>query len=92
MARNLTIVHSLALASLMVLFLGALGLSQRLKSADRFDKIGLVLFAFASIAVMNVRSDGRLSRPQCHAPHRRSRCQRRRRHWRKLARRLSLQF
>jgi hypothetical protein len=53
MARNLTIVHSLALASLMVLFLGALGLSQRLKSADRFDKIGLVLFAFASIAVMN---------------------------------------
>jgi heme A synthase len=53
MARNLTIVHSLALASLMVLFLGTLGLSQRLKSADRFDKIGLVLFAFASIAVMN---------------------------------------
>jgi hypothetical protein len=53
MARNLTIVHSLALASLMVLFLGALGLSQRLKSADRFDTIGVVLFAFASIAVMN---------------------------------------
>ena len=53
MARNLTIVHSLALASLMVLFLGALGLSQRLKSADRFDTIGLVLFAFASIAVMS---------------------------------------
>jgi hypothetical protein len=53
MARNLTIVHSLALASLMVLFLGALGLSQRLRSADRFDIIGLVLFAFASIAVMN---------------------------------------
>jgi len=53
MARNLTIVHSLALASLMVLFLGALGLSQRLKSAERFDTIGLVLFAFASAAVMN---------------------------------------
>ncbi len=53
MARNLTIVHSLALASLMVLFLGALELSQRLKSADRFGTIGLVLFAFASIAVMN---------------------------------------
>ena len=53
MARNLTIVHSLALASLMVLFLGALGLAQRLKSADRFDIIGLVLFAFASLAVMN---------------------------------------
>jgi len=53
MARNLTIVHSLALASLVVLFLGAFGLSHRLKSADRFDTIGLALFAFASIAVMN---------------------------------------
>jgi hypothetical protein len=53
MARNLTIVHSLALASLMVLFLGALGLAQQLKRADRFDIIGLVLFAFAGIAVMN---------------------------------------
>ena len=53
MARNLTIVHSLALASLMVLFLGALGLSHRLKSPDRLDVIGLVLFAFAGAAVMN---------------------------------------
>jgi hypothetical protein len=53
MARSLTIVHSLALASLMILFLGVFGLLQRLKSADRFDIIGLVLFAFASIAVMN---------------------------------------
>ena len=53
MARNLTIVHSLALASLVVLFLGAFGLSHRLKSADRFDTIGLALFAFASVAVMN---------------------------------------
>jgi len=53
LARNLTIVHSLALASLVVLFLGALGLSHRLKSADRFDTIGLALFAFASVAVMN---------------------------------------
>jgi len=53
MARNLTIVHSLALASLMVLFLGAVGLSQRLKSADRFDVTGIVLFAFASVAIMS---------------------------------------
>jgi hypothetical protein len=53
MARNLTIVHSLALASLMVLFLGALGLAQRLKSADRLDIAALVLFAFASVAVMS---------------------------------------
>jgi hypothetical protein len=53
MARNLTIVHSLALASLMVLFLGALGLAQRVKSADRLDVAALVLFAFASVAVMS---------------------------------------
>jgi hypothetical protein len=53
MARNLTIVHSLALASLMVLFLGVLGLAQRLKSADRLDIAALVLFAFASVAVMS---------------------------------------
>lgn len=53
MARNLTIVHSLALASLMVLFLGALGLAQRLKSADRLDIAALVLFAVASVAVMS---------------------------------------
>jgi len=53
MARNLTIVHSLALASLMVLFLGALGLAQRVKSADRLDIAALVLFAFASVAVMS---------------------------------------
>jgi hypothetical protein len=42
MARNLTIVHSLALASLMVLFLGTLGLSRRLRNADRLDVVGLV--------------------------------------------------
>src|SRR4029077_18048670 len=53
MARNLTIVHSLALASLMVLFLGALGLAQRVKSADRLDIAALVFFAFASVAVMS---------------------------------------
>jgi hypothetical protein len=53
MARNLTIVHSLAVASLIVLFLGAWGLSRRLASPDRLDIIGLVVFAFASAAVMN---------------------------------------
>jgi hypothetical protein len=42
-----------ALASLMVLFLGALGLAQRVKSADRLDIAALVLFAFASVAVMS---------------------------------------
>lgn len=53
MARNLTIVHSLALASLMILFLGTLGLSRHLKNADRLDVIALVVFAFAAVAVMN---------------------------------------
>lgn len=52
MARNLTIVHSLALVSLILLFLGVLGLSQRLRGTGRLDVIGLVLFAFASVAVM----------------------------------------
>ena len=41
------------MASLMVLFLGTLGLSRRLRNADRLDVVGLVLFAFACAAVMN---------------------------------------
>jgi hypothetical protein len=53
MARNLTIVHSIALASLIVLFLGTLGLTSLLKGADRLGLVALVVFGFASIAVMN---------------------------------------
>jgi len=46
-------VHSLALASIPVLFLGAWGMSKRLDGGDRLAWSGLVLFALASIAVMN---------------------------------------
>ena len=46
-------VHSLALASIPVLLLGAWGLSRRLDGGDRLAWAGLVLFALASIAVMN---------------------------------------
>jgi hypothetical protein len=46
-------VHSLALASIPVLFLGAWGMSKRLDGGDRLAWAGLVLFALASIAVMN---------------------------------------
>jgi hypothetical protein len=58
-ARNLTIVHALALISMILLFLGVLGLTRRLKRDDRLDLAALVLFAFASVAVMNaIVADG----------------------------------
>jgi hypothetical protein len=52
-ARMLIVVHSLALASIPVIFLGAWGMSCRIGGADRLAWTGLVLFALASIAVMN---------------------------------------
>ena len=45
-------VHSLALASIPVLLLGALGMSRRLDGGDRLAWAGLVLFGLASVAVM----------------------------------------
>jgi hypothetical protein len=53
MVRMLVAVHSLALASLPVLFLGAWGLSRRVARADRLAMAALVLYAFAAVAVMN---------------------------------------
>jgi len=53
MVRMLVGVHALALASLPVLFLGALALWQRLGAADGAAMAGLVLYAFALVAVMN---------------------------------------
>lgn len=53
MIRMLIIVHSLALACVPVLFLGALGLSRRLASTNRLALAGLVLYTFALIAVAN---------------------------------------
>src|SRR5580693_10029797 len=46
-------VHSLALASIPVLLLGAWGMSRRLDGGDRLAWAGLVLFGLASVAVMN---------------------------------------
>jgi hypothetical protein len=52
-ARMLIVVHSLALASIPVVFLGAWGMTRRIDGADRSAWAGLVLYALASIAVMN---------------------------------------
>ena len=53
MARMLIAVHSLAMASVPVLFLGAWGLSRQLDAEDRMAMTGLVIFGFGAIAVMN---------------------------------------
>ena len=50
--RMLILVHALALACVPILFLGSLGLSQRLAGAGRLEVIGLVFYAFALVAVM----------------------------------------
>jgi hypothetical protein len=52
-ARMLIVVHSLALASIPIIFLGAWGMTRRISGADRLAWTGLVLYALASIAVMN---------------------------------------
>jgi hypothetical protein len=52
-ARMLTVVHSLALASIPVIFLGVWGMTGRIGGADRLAWAGLVLYSLASIAVMN---------------------------------------
>jgi hypothetical protein len=52
-ARMLIVVHSLALASIPVIFLGAWGMSRRIGGPDRLAWAGLMLYALASIAVMN---------------------------------------
>jgi|1185.fasta_scaffold19303_1 hypothetical protein len=45
-------VHTLALICIPILFLGALGLTQRLAAPNRLALSGLVLFGFAEVAVM----------------------------------------
>jgi hypothetical protein len=52
-ARMLILVHSLALASIPVIFLGAWGMTRRIGGPDRLAWAGLVVYAIASIAVMN---------------------------------------
>ena len=46
-------VHTLALLTAPVLFLGALGLSRRLSSPDRLGIAALVLYGFAMVAVVS---------------------------------------
>jgi hypothetical protein len=53
MVRMLVGVHSLALASIPVIFLGAWGMSRWLAAPDRLSWAALVLFTAGSIAVMN---------------------------------------
>jgi hypothetical protein len=61
-ARTLVAVHSLALASLPVWFLGALGLSRRGPAPDRIATAALVLYGFGVAAMMNaVVFDGLVS-------------------------------
>src|SRR5258708_6945223 len=48
-----TAVHSLALLCLPILFLGALALTWRLMSADRYSVVAIVFYGFALVAVMN---------------------------------------
>jgi hypothetical protein len=51
--RMLIAVHSLALLSAPVIFLGAWGLSRRLNTPDRMAMIALVLYGFALVLVVN---------------------------------------
>ena len=53
MMRLNVAVHSLALVSIPILFLGALGLTKFLNAPNRLALAGLVLFGFAEVAVMN---------------------------------------
>jgi hypothetical protein len=53
MIRMLIAVHSLALACVPALFIGTLGLVRRFRSAHRLAVSGLVVYAFALVAVMN---------------------------------------
>jgi hypothetical protein len=53
MIRMLIAVHALALACLPVMFIGAWGLSRRMRGVGDLALIGLVVYAFALVAVMN---------------------------------------
>jgi hypothetical protein len=44
--------HSLALVSVLLLVLGAFGLTRRLAAADRLAFCGVVVYAFAAVAIM----------------------------------------
>jgi len=50
--RNIA-VHSLVLAVLPIMFIGAIGLYRRLAAPDQLGLSGFVLYAFATVAAMN---------------------------------------
>ncbi|HEY2232541.1 MAG TPA: hypothetical protein VGK01_03610 [Candidatus Angelobacter sp.] len=52
-ARIGVAVHALALICLPIIFLGCLGLYQRLAAPDRLSLAALVMYGFAAVAVMN---------------------------------------
>ena len=53
-ALHMTLVHSLALAALPLWFLGALGLSRRVRAvSDGLGIAGAVLYGFAIVAILN---------------------------------------
>jgi hypothetical protein len=56
-------VHSLALASIPVLLLGAWGMSRRVDGGDRLAWAGLVFFGLASVAVMSAGTLNGLAAP-----------------------------
>jgi hypothetical protein len=66
-------VHTLALVCVPILFLGTLGLTQRLASPNRLALSGLVLFGFAEVAVMIAAAASGLIAPGLFHPHVRGR-------------------
>ena len=62
-------VHTLALVCVPILFLGALGLTQRLASPNRLALSGLVLFGFAEVAVMIAAAASGLITPGLYSSH-----------------------
>jgi hypothetical protein len=62
-ARLVVAVHALALASIPVMFLGALGLSQRLATPDKLSLCAVVAYGFAGIAAMNAAAFSGLVAP-----------------------------
>lgn len=59
MVRKLVAVHSLGLATLPIMFLGALGVARVLASPNRLGIVGLVLYGFAAAAMLcGVVADG----------------------------------
>ncbi|HUD65148.1 MAG TPA: hypothetical protein VMQ17_11245 [Candidatus Sulfotelmatobacter sp.] len=62
-ARLIVAVHTLALASIPVMFLGTLGLSRRLASPDKLSVCAVVAYGFAGVAALNAAAFSGLVAP-----------------------------